>query len=65
MLSYIKQGDNIMTNEFEAWLEKVTYCSPPRILYRLNARCRICGDNLQDGEIDICDGCFDSEQVRM
>ena len=52
-------------NEFEAWLEKVTYCSPPRILYRLNARCRICGDNLQDGEIDICDGCFDSEQVRM
>ena len=51
-------------NEFEAWLEKVTYCSPPRILYRFNV-CRICGDNLQDGEIDICDGCFDSEQVRM
>lgn len=52
-------------NEFEAWLEKVTECSSPRMLYRFNLwECRICGENLQDGEVDVCDGCFDSEQLR-
>lgn len=64
MLSYIKQGDKHMTsNEFEAWLEKVTYCSP-RMVYKIGC-CRYCGAELTIGEVDICDGCFDSEQVRI
>ena len=26
--------------------------------------CRYCGAELKIGEVDICDGCFDSEQLR-
>jgi hypothetical protein len=62
------KGDKHMTsNEFEAWLEQVTHCSPSRMLYRFDGwrLCRICGEKLQDGEVDVCDGCFDSEQLRM
>lgn len=27
--------------------------------------CRYCGVELSDMEVDICDSCYDSEQLRM
>ena len=45
------------SNEFEAWVDAL---EDGKIGY-----CRYCGAELQIGEIDICDGCFDSEQIIM
>lgn len=41
--------------EYEAWL------------YSLETEnfCRYCGAELKLGEVDICDSCYDSEQLRM
>lgn len=44
-------------NEFEAWVEATEDTQ--------TAYCRYCGAELTAGEIDICDACFDSEQLRM
>ena len=44
------------TNEFDAWVDEME----GRI-----GSCRYCGAVLTLGEVDICDACFDSEQLRM
>lgn len=47
-------------NEFEAFAEGFI-----DIFEGTQSFCRYCGAELTVGEIDICDGCFDSEQLRM
>ena len=52
------KGDNTMTNnEFEAWVDAMEE--------DVERFCRVCGFDHEEWEVDICDGCFDSEQVRM
>lgn len=50
-------------NEFEATDEESKSCFTE---YLNSSRfCRYCGAKLMEGEVDVCDGCFDSEQLRM
>lgn len=44
-------------DKFEAWVEAMEDGK--------TAFCRYCGAELTIGEVDVCDGCFDSEQLRM
>ena len=47
-----------MTNNyFEAWVEAMEE--------DVERFCRTCGCQLEEWEVDVCDGCFDSEQLRM
>lgn len=46
-----------MTNNyFEAWVEAMEDGEV--------RPCRVCGVLLEEWEVDVCDGCFDSEQLR-
>lgn len=44
--------------DFDRWVEVLEAAT------ELNF-CRYCGIELEIGEVDVCDGCFDSEQLRM
>jgi hypothetical protein len=43
-------------NEFEAWVEAMESS--------VIGHCRYCGSELHIGEVDICDECFEAEQLR-